>query len=218
MNTKKKIMMTVLALSLLLGTLSGCCINHEWQPATCTVPETCSKCGKTKGEALGHVWTQATCTTPQTCSVCGVIGEKELGHDFIYNDGLNDFLCSRCKEKKVFKDGELDEIANMMIADYGRFKDLYEDKYITAEIMVDLWNTDDPEKYIIVDLFNVEEGGCLAYFYPSKSQKEAFSSVLDNRTYKLVIRGKLTGAYHVLADQYMMEFSYSEIVSYSWGE
>lgn len=241
---KKNIVGIILVVSLLLGSLSGCCINHEWQPATCAAPETCSKCGKTRGdvlahewvdatcdtpktcavcgategEALGHEWTPATCTTPQVCSVCGAFGEKELGHDYVYNDGIEEFVCSKCKKKMVLKDGELDEIANMMIADYGRFADLYEDKYITAEIMVDLWNTDDPGKWIVVDLFDVEEGGCLAYFYPKDSQKEAFSAVLDNRTYQLVVRGKLTGAYHVFADQYMMQFSYSEIVSYGWEE
>lgn len=237
----KKVFMST-ALILLLGTLSGCCIQHEWQSATCTEPETCSKCGKTNGEALGHtwedatcdtpktcvvcgategdalghVWTEATCTTPQVCSVCAAIGEEELGHDYIYNDIIDNFVCSRCNEAKIFKNGELDEIANMMISDYGRFKDLYEDRYITAEISVDLWYTDDPAEEIVVDLYNVEDGGCLAYFKPSAAQKEEFSKVIDDGNYRLVVRGKLTGAYHVLADQYSMHFSYSEIISYGW--
>lgn len=30
--------------------------EHEWQPATCTEPETCSVCGKTRGDAAGHDW------------------------------------------------------------------------------------------------------------------------------------------------------------------
>ena len=29
------------------------CVRHEWQPATITEPETCSRCGKTRGEPLG---------------------------------------------------------------------------------------------------------------------------------------------------------------------
>ena len=29
---------------------------HDWQPATCTTPKTCSVCKTTEGEALGHDW------------------------------------------------------------------------------------------------------------------------------------------------------------------
>ena len=54
--------------------------NHTWIPASCTTPETCSKCGKTRGEAAGHKWIDATCTTMKYCEVCGVTWGTPLGH------------------------------------------------------------------------------------------------------------------------------------------
>ena len=60
--------------------LTGCCVSHEWQEATCTEPRTCSKCGKTEGKALGHKWQEATCTSPKTCSVCGQTSGNKLEH------------------------------------------------------------------------------------------------------------------------------------------
>ncbi len=38
---------------------------HTYNPATCTEPQECSKCGETKGSALGHT------TSSGTCSRCG---------------------------------------------------------------------------------------------------------------------------------------------------
>lgn len=82
------------------------CLSHNWQAATCTEPEICSKCHRTRGESLGHdfkpatctkkktcrrcgaqfgmikghEWIAATCTAPETCSVCGTISGAPLGH------------------------------------------------------------------------------------------------------------------------------------------
>ncbi len=40
---------------------------HDWQPATCTEPEICRICGRTRGEALGHDWGDwVTVTEPGT--------------------------------------------------------------------------------------------------------------------------------------------------------
>lgn len=64
----------------LIFLLSGCCISHDWQAATCTNPMTCSKCGEIQGEPLGHTWQEATCTSPKTCSVCGETEGKPLEH------------------------------------------------------------------------------------------------------------------------------------------
>lgn len=74
---KKTILLSAFILSLLL---SGCCLRHEWIPATCTQPQTCAKCGKTIGAALGHGWADATCAQPQTCTVCGETQGNALGH------------------------------------------------------------------------------------------------------------------------------------------
>ena len=54
--------------------------HHTYAPATCTKPETCVFCGKTKGKAAGHKWKKATCTKPKTCKVCGKKEGKSAGH------------------------------------------------------------------------------------------------------------------------------------------
>ena len=82
---------------------------HKWQPATCSTPETCSVCGRTRGDALPHTWEDATCTTPKTCSVCGKTEGSSLGHDYSdwktikesgwRQEGKYERVCSRCDEK-----------------------------------------------------------------------------------------------------------------------
>lgn len=54
--------------------------NHVWIPADCTTPETCSKCGETRGEAEGHTWLEATCTLMKRCEVCDAAMGTPLGH------------------------------------------------------------------------------------------------------------------------------------------
>ena len=76
---KKKVLAIVLA-AVMAFTLCGCCLKHDYAPATCTEPETCTKCGKTQGEALGHTWEEATCEEPKTCAVCGATDGEALGH------------------------------------------------------------------------------------------------------------------------------------------
>ena len=75
--------------------LFGCSTTcqHNWSPATCTAPRTCSICGATEGVAVGHTWLDATCTTAKTCSICGTTQGNALGHR--YSEGY----CIRCDEK-----------------------------------------------------------------------------------------------------------------------
>ena len=79
--------------------------EHDWTPATCTDPATCSKCGETEGEALGHSWNNATCTEPKTCSVCGKTEGEALGHNHISSvtvpptctgSGCRVYVCTAC--------------------------------------------------------------------------------------------------------------------------
>lgn len=69
---------------------------HSWKPATCTDPETCSICGKTRGEALGHTWMNATCTEPKTCTVCGETEGEANGHRWIDATCTSSKYCSVC--------------------------------------------------------------------------------------------------------------------------
>lgn len=55
---------------------------HNWVDATCTVPETCSICGKTRAPALEHDMADATCTEPSKCKRegCGYTEDDAKGH------------------------------------------------------------------------------------------------------------------------------------------
>ncbi|MDO5444427.1 MAG: peptidylprolyl isomerase [Eubacteriales bacterium] len=91
----KKILAVVLVL-VMAFMLCGCCLKHEFAPATCTEPETCTKCGKTQGEALGHKWQDADCTEPKTCSVCGETEGEALGHDWTEATCTEPKTCTVC--------------------------------------------------------------------------------------------------------------------------
>lgn len=56
---------------------------HEWTPATCDAPKTCS-CGYSEGESLGgHVWAEdALCTDTKACVRCDFVSDELIGHDF----------------------------------------------------------------------------------------------------------------------------------------
>lgn len=47
-------------------------LNHDWQPAVCETPETCTRCHVTRGGVLGHDWGRYTVTTPATETSEGV--------------------------------------------------------------------------------------------------------------------------------------------------
>ena len=108
---KKKIIFggvaaAVLLVVMLFATHTIC--FHKWQDATCTKPETCSVCNRTRGEALGHNWIDATCTKPKTCERCGETSGEALGHKVdewkttkkatCTAEGSQEGACVRCGE------------------------------------------------------------------------------------------------------------------------
>lgn len=98
----KKRFLAFVSLVLVMCLLSGCCLIHSWDDATCIDPKTCSKCGETEGEPLGHEWDidEATCTRDQVCTECGEIGEKAPGHrwDIPSATCTEDQHCTVCGE------------------------------------------------------------------------------------------------------------------------
>ncbi len=76
--------------------LTGCCISHEWEEATCTEPKTCVKCEETEGEALGHEWEEATCEKPKTCKVCAETEGEALGHEWEEATCTEPKVCKIC--------------------------------------------------------------------------------------------------------------------------
>ena len=99
----------IVLVAVLFGTHVLC--FHDWQPATCTEPETCSICRRTQGKALGHKWEDATCTEPKTCTRCGETEGKALGHDVqewtvtaaatCTAVGSRSGVCTRCGETQT---------------------------------------------------------------------------------------------------------------------
>lgn len=101
----KKIILFFMTACASLFLFSGCGHEHEWKPATCTLPKTCSVCGETEGEPLGHDWKDATCTDPKTCARCGEKEGTTLAHDWQKQEviaptcevsGYTAVVCSLC--------------------------------------------------------------------------------------------------------------------------
>jgi len=68
---------------------------HTFREATCTEPETCRKCGMTRGEKEEHDWKEATCTEPKTCEECGKTKGEAEGHLWGKED-VETRVCERC--------------------------------------------------------------------------------------------------------------------------
>ena len=145
--------------------------EHDWAEATCTEPETCNICGKTKGTALGHDWEDATCTEAKTCKRCGEPEGEALGHDPVTDygydatcteDGLSDGVkCDRCG--KVITEQEI-------ISAYGhnwQVKDASEHEIIWEcanchETMIETLDTNtvvrvNPDGSVVITTYN-EDG------------------------------------------------------------
>jgi len=78
--------------------LTGCCLIHDWQEATCTTPKTCRICGAKKGATADHILTEADYQTPQTCTVCGKTFGDVLTPAFIEYNVKGQFM----KLKKIY--------------------------------------------------------------------------------------------------------------------
>lgn len=88
------------AIAVLTVLLLTTCVfnNHRFQPATCTEPETCTRCGITRATPLGHTYAPATCTEPETCVRCGLTQGEALGHVFASATCTEPETCLRCGE------------------------------------------------------------------------------------------------------------------------
>ncbi len=86
----------MVVLALLAVMVVGYFTLHFWQDATCTQPETCSLCGKTRGVPLGHQFSEPSCEKPSTCIRCGAVIGSALGHDWSEATCTQPQTCRRC--------------------------------------------------------------------------------------------------------------------------
>ena len=100
-----------------VGGLFQC--DHNWEPATCTTPKTCSKCKQTQGKTLEHNLTEVPCGEAAECLDCGATEVRHADHEWIrdtcFNCGtvrehdlvLNDcnigYECTRCSHREGAK-------------------------------------------------------------------------------------------------------------------
>lgn len=96
---KKKIVLICCALFATI-IMAGCCLQHDWENATCQQPRTCSKCGATEGGKEDHVWLEATCEAPKTCEVCGKTKGDALGHVWMEATCKDPQICETCGATK----------------------------------------------------------------------------------------------------------------------
>ncbi len=115
---KKKIILGFIML-FIMALISGCCLIHDWEGATCTTPRTCNRCGETEGEASGHVWYEATCTNPRKCSICGETEGEALGHVLTEANYQEAAKCTACDEF----------VGEPLQADFEKYDIVYETQY-----------------------------------------------------------------------------------------
>lgn len=129
------------------GAINGASLGHTYSNATCTAPQKCTVCGATAGSAAGHKWQGATCAHPETCSVCNTTQGDALGH----NMGLT--KCSRCD-----------------YTDYSAVAKSY--PYITA------YDSKTGEDLVVTDV-SVSSSGVLSFTFNGKN----YSVTIKERTY-----------------------------------
>ena len=124
----KKILSVFLIVLLLASFMSGCGCKHEWEDATCEDPETCEKCGETRGETGDHKWKDATCKRPKTCKTCGKTKGKPVDHKW-QND-----ICTKCGASlldSILSSGKLTVATS---PDYPPFESLEDGKVVGIEV------------------------------------------------------------------------------------
>jgi hypothetical protein len=83
------------------GDWIGCKTGHDWHDSSCVLPESCSKCGATRGDLGEHDYSKATCQKPETCKYCGATegGPDPNAHVWQYVGCEEQEVCALCGAK-----------------------------------------------------------------------------------------------------------------------
>lgn len=92
---KKSILGVCVVFCLLV--LAACTCEHNWQDATCALPQICLLCEETQGEALGHQWENASCDKAKMCSICGATEGEPNGHEWLEATCSSGKVCAVCQ-------------------------------------------------------------------------------------------------------------------------
>lgn len=80
------------------GRTKGDPVDHSYTTASCTYPPICRYCIQAKGEPLGHDWKPATCIAPETCSRCNATQGKTGPHTLSASTDGKTKPCTVCGE------------------------------------------------------------------------------------------------------------------------
>ncbi len=76
-------LLTCIAITICIFSLTSCECEHEWKKATCISPKTCMKCGKTIGDSSTiHDYTRVECEEYLRCSTCGATSTYKAKHSY----------------------------------------------------------------------------------------------------------------------------------------
>lgn len=118
---KKTILLLIVAFTFLL---SSCLCEHNWLPATCSMPTLCEKCGLTSGSPVSanHKWSKANCITQAVCEICNSKGEYGE-HVWISASYERAKYCSICKTDEGLPLLDSSDIRYILAA--CAYKDIY---------------------------------------------------------------------------------------------
>ncbi len=92
---KKRVRVACVLITTML-IMTGCCLSHEWEEATCVTPKTCVKCGKIEGKTIEHIWIDATCSEAKHCSMCDLTEGEPLEHNLVEANYQQGSRCTVC--------------------------------------------------------------------------------------------------------------------------
>ena len=203
MKRNYKVYLVVLAfLGVLL--LNGCQCKHEWIPADCTTPKTCSKCGETEGEPLGHD------------SVTDALIEATLNKGGM-TEGAH---CARCGEILVSQEetpSKLDALAEEVMTNPeevsgSRYTKWYEVSSFAEKEDFDSYWYDIKERFSVVIVYDVVIGDLEFSIVDDGPNASRILSVYINRgvpanTYKY--------EYCYYMHYYLSEYGFNETVEWT---
>lgn len=123
----------------MIALLCGFCPVHDWIPATCEEPETCSVCGETRGNPLRHQWSKLKRDLyempeideyfSRTCEICDAVLQPIQSGRWTYlvlDDGTAEIVSvMRYNYEEIIIPTYIDGIKVTAIGEKMLFDDLY---------------------------------------------------------------------------------------------